>query len=139
MGFIEVLCLRGRASEGAWVALVSAELIPKAPTLHVEQPREYALANNVREVVSPSACFAGTSPRGRLVRLASLGSCRLSAAAAKRSQRLRRLDICGGAANVIRSIRDCCHQMMCVLLNYVRRLSAYGVGALPQTLQGLCP
>ena len=107
--------------------------------LHVGQAREYALANNVRAVVYPSACFAGTSPKGRLVRLASLGSCRLSAAAAKRSQRLRRLDICGGAANVIRSSQRCCFQKCVQFIYCVRRPCAYGVGTLSQALLGLCP
>ena len=81
----------GRQSEGVRVAQVSTPLIPKAPERTARQASEYAFGEHHSGGSSPSACFAGTSPKGRLVRL--------SAAAAKRSQRLRRLDICGGAAN----------------------------------------
>ncbi|MBR6337412.1 MAG: hypothetical protein IKR76_06730, partial [Ruminococcus sp.] len=69
----QVVRPNGRDRRGSG-ALVSTKLIPKAPERSAGQARELDFSEQ-RSGAIPSACFAGTSPKGRLVRLASLGSC----------------------------------------------------------------
>ncbi|MBR6337877.1 MAG: hypothetical protein IKR76_09150, partial [Ruminococcus sp.] len=55
-----------RGVGGAGINCVDTQ---KAPTLHAWKTREFGFGEQCSGGSSPSACFAGTSPWGRLVRL----------------------------------------------------------------------
>ena len=119
-------------------ALVSTKLIPKAPERIVGQARDYPLADSVRAAVPPPPASQAPPLRG--------GWCasHRSALAAYRRQPQNGLSGCAASTfaagrRTIRSLEGCCKRGVVLLLLLVRRLSAYGVGTLSQTLLGLCP
>ena len=110
----------------------------KAPERSVGQARDYPLGDSIRAAVPPPPASQAPPLRGGWC--ASLRS----APAACRRQPQNGLSGCAASTfaagrRTIRSLEGCCKRGVVLLLLLVRRLSAYGVGALPQALQGLCP